>query len=82
MLLQSAQVCSADLTFVDLDSKEIITLGGSDLIIAETNITFSTQQLRENRHYNITVTAANIAGTDVSQARISKYSLILLAKWC
>ena len=66
-------MCSGELTFVDIDTGEIITLGDTDLTIAETNITFTTQQLRENHRYNVTVIASNIAGSATDEKlRISK----------
>lgn len=62
--LQSAPVCHVELTSLDIDTGEDITIGDSNLaVVAETNITFTTtQQLRQNRHYNVTVTASNIVG--------------------
>ena len=65
-------MCHAKLTFEADTGQEIIVLGDSDLIITKTNITFTIQRLRENRHYNVTVTASNIAGSATSQAGISK----------
>ena len=62
--MQSAAVCSAELTFMDVDTGETIALGDSDLTIqTEINITFTTQQLGENHRYNVTVTASNAAGS-------------------
>jgi hypothetical protein len=72
--VQSAPVCSGELTFIDVDTGETITLGDSDLMITENNITFTTQQLRENRHYNVTVTAFN---TDCSTTFLVSISKIL-----
>ncbi len=65
-------MCSAELTFVDVDTGETITLGSTDLTIAETNITFTTQQLRENHHYNVSVMASNA----VSSTVISKQNTV------
>jgi hypothetical protein len=65
-------VCHGELTFVDVDSGEVITLGDTDLVIAVTNITFTTQQLKGSRLYNVTVAAFNVAGSATSQTRISK----------
>ena len=70
---QSAPVCNAQLMFLDIDVGEIITLGDTDLTIAAVNITFTSQQLRENRCYNITVTASNIAGLATSQIMLCKF---------
>ena len=56
---------------MDGNSGESIILGGTDLSITETNITFTTQKLKENRHYYITVTASNIAGSATSESSIS-----------
>ncbi len=61
---------------MDVDTGETITsLGGTDLNITETNITFTTQQLRENHRYNVTVRASNVAGSATSQTMISKKNL-------
>ena len=46
------------------------TLGDAD--VTENTITFSTGQLIGNRHYNVTVTATNAAGLNISYIIISK----------
>ena len=70
--LQSAPVCNAELIVVDIETGENIMLGSTELTIAESNITFTSRQLRMNRHYNVTITASNPAGYVVSKPRISK----------
>ncbi len=63
-------MCGANLTCVDVDDTNgNITLGSTDLTIAETNITFTTQQLRQNRRYTVTVTASNAAGSATSEVQ-------------
>ncbi len=70
--IQSAPVqCSGEIVFVDVDTGETITLDNTDLTITETNITFTNQHLKQNRHYNVTVTASNSRGQAVSYTRIS-----------
>ena len=63
-------MCHGELIFMNKET--ITTLGNTDLTITDTNITFTTQQLRENRHYNVTVTASNIRGQTASYIIISK----------
>ena len=58
-------MCRGELTFVDVDAEETITLGESDLILSVNNITFTLQQVRENRHYSITVTTAGLATSQI-----------------
>ncbi len=65
ILLQDALVCRAELTFVDVDTGETTILEGTDLMITETSI-FTTRQLRENRRYNVSVTASNSRGEATS----------------
>ena len=67
-------MCSGELIFVDVETGETIALGISDLTFVAANISFTTQQLRENRHYIVAVEASNVAGTAISQTRISKCS--------
>ena len=55
-------MCDAELKFVDVDTGETTTLEDTDVTVTETGITFSTQQLTENRHYNVTVTVSNVRG--------------------
>ena len=74
MFLKSAGVCSSELTFVDLDTEEIITLGDEELTIAGNNITFTTEQLKTNRHYNVTIRASNSAGSTTSYVALSECS--------
>ena len=71
---QSAGVCSAELTFEDLDTGESITLKDEDLAIGENNITFSTELLTDNRHYNVAANASSVAGSSTSYATLSKDS--------
>ena len=69
-------MCHGELTFVDVDTGETIPLGDADLNIAETNITFTTQQLVLNRQYRIQVSASNIGDEpELSAAMISMLSL-------
>ena len=70
--MKSTPVCGSQLIFVDVDTEETITLGGSALTVNGANITFVTQLLRRNRHYNVTVIASNAAGSTISETRISK----------
>ena len=66
-------MCHGEVTFGDLDTEEIITLGDEELTIAEENITIITKQLRVNRQYNVTVLATNSQGSAISFANnISK----------
>ncbi len=60
-------MCHAELIFVDVVTGETITLGGTELTIAETTITFTAQQLRESRRYSIIVTASNFHGQATSR---------------
>ena len=62
---------------MDLDTEEIITLRDGDLTVADNNITFTTEQLKTNRHYNVTVRAFNSAGSTTSYVTISKCSYII-----
>ena len=61
---------------VDIDTRETITLGDTDLTVAENNITIdATRQLQENHHYSITATVSNIADSAISRTRLSKQYL-------
>ena len=72
-------MCRAELTSLDVDTGETIIIRDLDLIIEETNITFTSQQLTENRRYNVTITASNIVGqTTTSVTMISTSSLLPL----
>ena len=70
--MQSAPVCHAELMFVDINTGGTITLGDTDLAIAETNITFDSQLLTLNRWYRVMVSASNIGGNAMSTEIISK----------
>ncbi len=65
-------MCSAELTFANVDTGEIIILEDTELTITVTNITFTNLQLRTNHRYDVTVTASNVAGSATSQTMISK----------
>ena len=61
-------MCNSELTLVDLDTGEIITLEGT---------TFTTENVTVNRHYNVTVNASNSAGSTTSYVTISECSYII-----
>ena len=65
-------MCLGEVTFEDLDTEEIITLGDEELAIAKERITIITKQLRINRQYNVTVLATNSRGSAISYANISE----------
>lgn len=67
--LQSAPVCNSSFMFFDLDTEEAMTIEG---VIIGNNISFNSEQLMLNRHYNITITASNGNGTNTFQTEISK----------
>ena len=69
-MFQSTPVCFASLVFVDIDAEEQIVIDG--LIAAVNNISFTSEQLMLNWHYNITIMATNSNGSNTSYAKISK----------
>ena len=69
-MFQSTPVCFASLVFVDIDAEEQIVIDG--LIAAVNNISFTSEKLMLNRHYNITIMATNSNGSNTSYAKISK----------
>ena len=67
-------MCSGELKVVDLDTGELKTLfGGTNLTVAWNIITFSTELLRVNGRYNVTIIATNVAGSATSYSTISEY---------
>lgn len=71
-------MCSSELIFLDHDTGERITLQDNDLEIVERNITFTTEQLRVNRRYDVTIQARNSYGRDKSYFSISEDFVLLL----
>ena len=55
--MQSAPACVSGLTFVDRDTGERMN---KNLITGNAIITFTTEQLRRNRQYNVTLNAINV----------------------
>ena len=71
--MQTSTVCSFKLDAVDVNTGETIELRDSNLaIIAETNISFTSAQLKENHCYYVIITASNYAGSATSANKISK----------
>ncbi len=68
-------MCTVDLMFVDIDTGETITLGNTDLTVEGNNVTFITQLLTTNRHYNVTADVTNIAGSSTSHTTMSEFVL-------
>ena len=62
---------------LDTSTGEIITLREGELTRAENNITLTTEQLRVNRHYNVTIRASNKAGSTTSYVALSECSHII-----
>ena len=61
------------MTLLDVNTGNTTTIRSNSLTIVESSITLTAQQLKENRHYNVTVTASNIDHRAiVSQTMISK----------
>ena len=65
-------VNDANLAYVDVNTGESGILGHSDMTISRSCITLFTINLTVNRLYNITITAGNRAGSDVSRFQASK----------
>lgn len=73
-ILQSAPVCYGNLVFLDNYTGERVMMECSDLTIMEDTISFAATRLTANRHYHVTVTASNVAGSDNSSTMISEFS--------
>ena len=65
-------MCDAHLVFIDLHEKEIITIESSNLTITDSSVVFTTEQLRKNRLYDVTIHAINVNGSATSDTRMSK----------
>ena len=63
-------MCHSEIIF--LDHEGTTTKKDKDLVIAKTNITFTTDHLIQNRHYNVTINATNSYGSNISHTNISK----------
>ena len=62
-------MCYASLNFTDPDTGERTTIPQADLTITGNLITFnvcSSAQLTTGRNYNVSVTAQNVAGPEIS----------------
>lgn len=70
--MQSAPVCSVEVTLLDLITWENITVRSTDLNTTGNTTTLTTSQLAKNHHYNVSMWASNIAGSATSHATISK----------
>ena len=71
-------MCDVKLTLLDLNTGENISIGANDLTLTDDNITFPAAQLTTNRHYNVSVSASNAAGTSTSVHQISKYTIVTI----
>ena len=67
-------MCSSELKLIDLDTGESLRLETTDLIVAESTISFTTAQVTDNRQYNVTVRAGSVSAT-TSFTTISKHSI-------
>ncbi len=57
---------------MDLDTGENIPVGDTHLTVEENNITVTTDLLRANHYYNVTVRASNEAGLTTSYFNLSE----------
>ena len=69
-------MCSVEITFIDINTDESITLLNSDLTIMLTNVSFTSEKLRLNRKYRIMVKTSNINGSSVFSDDISRYNYV------
>ena len=69
-------MCEAILTLEDVDVNDTITVNDTLLTVAETNITFTTQQLTENHRYRVTITLFPVITTFQPVDIISKLATI------
>jgi hypothetical protein len=67
-------VCSAEVTFRDKNTEQIIIFGNSDLNVSSTmlEITFTNERLQQDRQYGFTLNASNINASAFSNGDISK----------
>lgn len=71
-------MCGSEILFLDFDTGESITLQDNDLDIAIRNITFTTAQLKANRHYDVAIQAWNSHGNATSYTAISEGAFMKL----
>ena len=64
-------MCDVEVLIVDLDVGDMITLREADLRVERRVISFSSELLTQNRHFNISITAFNTAGSHTSHTAIS-----------
>ena len=62
-----------ELSFVDFDTGDSVTLGNANITINENIATFISEQLMTNRRYNIAILASNIDGLSNASTTISEY---------
>ena len=62
-------MCYGELKFMDEDTEEIIIVVGS---ISRNIITFTTERLKTNRLYSVSVNASNINGSALSNFTTSE----------
>ena len=62
-------MCYGELKFMDEDTGEIIIVVGS---ISRNIFTFTTEELKTNRLYNVSVNASNINGSALSNFSFSE----------
>ena len=62
-------MCYSELKFMDEDTGEIIIVVGS---ISRNIITFTTEELKTNRLYDVSVNASNINGSALSNFTFSE----------
>ena len=70
--MQSAPVCTVEVTVMDLNSGESRVLGNANVFITGSNITFTVDQLPTKSHFIITAVAVNIQGSVTYSTLISK----------
>ena len=58
--------------FLDRNTGERTIKRDEDLVITKTNITFTTDHLIYNHHYDVTINASNSYGSNTSHTNISK----------
>ena len=68
----SALVCKSKLMLTDQNTGEEIIMGDSDVDVTRNTVTFTSEKLKKNRLYSVSVNASNINGSAISNASLSE----------
>jgi hypothetical protein len=86
LFMQSVPVCTIEISFMDVETREIKVLEDSHITLIMNRVVFPIEQLTAHRHYNVVIQASNVAAQSVTSygnlSQLFRYICSVEVWWC